>query len=148
MSCLELPVIIAQEAEVSRALLGVILGGHWVVVVGGSSGGSILYQLNQFVGHGSQAFSIWWKVTEVTAKITKNLKKRSKNGKFSYKLPSKFPNIVIRQNQNFVRQVTGHTGWWIDLIATVGGGEGDDDRDDDGGGDNGGGDVVTWQALG
>ena len=27
--------------------------------------------------------------------------------------------MVIWRNQNFIRQVTGHTGWRIDLIATV-----------------------------
>ena len=79
----------------------------------------ILYQLNQFVGHRSQASSIWRKVTAVTQKITKNLKKGSKNRNFSYKSPSKFPNIVNWRNHNFIRQVTGHTGWRIDLIATV-----------------------------
>ena len=42
----------------------------------------ILYQLNQFVGHRSQASSIWRKVTVVTPKITKNLKKGSKNRNF------------------------------------------------------------------
>ena len=69
---------------------------------------SILYQLNQFVGHMSQASSIWRKVTAVTPKITKNLKKGSKI--------EKFPNIVNWRNHNFIRQVTGHTGWRIDLI--------------------------------
>ena len=81
----------------------------------------ILYQLNQFVGHRSQASSIWWKVTEVTAKITKNLEKWSKNSNLFYKSPSKFSdiilNMVIWRNQNFVRQVTGHIGWWIDTVA-------------------------------
>ena len=45
--------------------------------------------------------------------------KGSKNRKFSYKSPSKFPNIVNWRNHNFIRQVTGHTGWQIDLIATI-----------------------------
>ena len=79
----------------------------------------ILYQLNQFVGHRSQASSIWRKVTAVTLKITKNFKKGSKNRNFSYKSPSKFPNIVNWRNHNFIRRVTGHTGWRIDLIGTV-----------------------------
>jgi hypothetical protein len=34
-------------------------------------------------------------------------------------MPSKFPNMVRWRNHYFVRQVTGHTGWRIDLIATV-----------------------------
>ena len=82
------------------------------------------YQLNQFVGHRSQASSIWRKVTAVTGwavtlKITKNFKKGSKNRNFSYKSPSKFLNIVNWRNHNFIRRVTGHTGWRIDLIGTV-----------------------------
>ena len=76
-------------------------------------------QLNQFVGHRSQASSIWRKVTAVTPKSTKNLKKGPKIKKISYKSPSKFYNIVYWRNHNFIRQVTGHTGWRIDLIATV-----------------------------
>ena len=61
--------------------------------------------------------------------LTKSHRGHTKNGqksqnmvqkkKISYKLPSKIPNIVIWRNHNFVRQVTGHNGWRIDLIATV-----------------------------
>ena len=60
----------------------------------------------------SQAFSIQWKVTVVTPKITKNLKKGSKNRTFSYKSPSKFPNIVNWRNHNFIRQVTLGDEWF------------------------------------
>ena len=65
-------------------------------------GGCVTIPIN--VGHRSHASSTWRKVTGVTAKKSqKTSKNSSKTSSFSYKSPSKYSNIVICRNQNFIR---------------------------------------------
>ena len=71
---------------------------------------SILYQLNQSVGHRSHVTGLL-NLTKSHSSHTKNHQKFKKGSKIE-----KFYNIVNWRNHNFIRQVTGHTGWRIDLI--------------------------------